>query len=110
MNNNDLKTKIQEVLDEQKHGDDTITLTQIKQILAATHLEEFLDTLLDYKLKGYNYLKQIKFYTRQIEVVLQNETTNYTFINDYELQANESFSEIIQQIVDIFYSHENNNE
>jgi len=117
MNNNDLRAKIQDVLDQREQNrteytgaDDALAFCKIKQILAATHLEEFLDTLLDYKLKGYTYLKKIQFYNRQIHVTLQNAIDDYTFSNDYNLQANESFSEITKQIVDIFYSHENNDE
>jgi len=115
MNNNDLRAKIQEVLDQMEQDrtqypnfadrEYAIALHKIKQILASTPLEEFLATLLDYKFKGYTYLKQIKFYTRQIEVTLWNEATGYTFTNDYELQANESFSEVAKQIIEIFYNN-----
>jgi len=125
MNNNDLRAKIQDVLDQReqnmmerkKHtiteyvdAIDAISFSKIKQILAATHLEEFLGTLLDYKQKGYTYLKQISFYTRQVQVTLITGDTNSFTTPNYDLQANESISEITKQIVEIFYSHENNDE
>jgi hypothetical protein len=120
MNNNDLRAKIQAVLDEREQerlqrkkltiteyvdAVDAIAFDKIKQILAAKPFEEFLDTLLDYKQKGYTYLKQINFFPRQIHATINNEATGYTFTSNYNLQANESFSDISKQIVDAFYNN-----